>query len=536
MGALYSELSMNQIIAKLKSYGAKLEVPKDYATRLQLVNQLLDNDTTGLVGTTEEFMIGCATVDFNIVTDTSNLTDTLKDWSKNQINRNISDDIPFGLREVSGQYFRERWTSSFIVLKIVWNKIGDLILPSRMFFLDTANIKVVSNSVLGKNIYYLGNEENILKSNKNETIIIRKPYAKWYVDYPTPYLVLKGVLANSMLKQAIVTKQSAILEEIIPYILLLKAGNADLVKAGLMSDMEKKLGDLKDSLKKYKRDHKYRTDEGDSILKARYDVELTHLIPELGKIFDEKILKPIDYNILAGLGLVDLRGFGDTREESIMNPRMLVEEIIDGVLDLTNIYEQVFSLIIEKNVTLHPKHMNKEIRIIPGVIKSILTDAMKKLIKDYSNTGQLSIEDSFEALPEGFDFEVNAMRRKQERDNGNDELFFPRVLLNQDSNTNPDISSSPRQNVSPNEVPQKKKKPVKGEEEYIEAPYKSVDDLPPQVKDVLPTEAQRQWLEVFNSIYERTGGNESRARKGAWSVIKRRFEKDPSSGKWHLKK
>jgi hypothetical protein len=82
---------------------------------------------------------------------------------------------------------------------------------------------------------------------------------------------------------------------------------------------------------------------------------------------------------------------------------------------------------------------------------------MRKLIKDYTNTGLISIEDAFEGLPQGFDFEISKIRRQSESDNGYEDLFFPRVILNQDSNTTTDVA--PR-TPTPNEVPQKKENTV----------------------------------------------------------------------------
>ena len=534
MGDIHQELGWNKIISKLKSLGAMINVPKDFHQRAEKINELLDDDRTGIVSTVHEFMVGSATVDFNIVTENSTLTNILTDWANNQVNKDINIDIPSGLRELSGQYFRERWSSSFIALKIKWGNVGDFILPTRMWFLDGSNIAVKANSRLDGKEYFLGKSQ--LNSSENETIIIRKPFNKWYEDYPTPYYIKKGVYFNALLKSELVKKQADILEEIIPYLLLLKAGDKDLYQGGALNDIEDKLGTLKESLLKYKRDYKYRETRGDSVFRGRYDLQLEHFMPDLAKVFDEKIVRPLDNNILSGLGMIELRGFGDSRQESVMNPRMLIEEIVDAVLDLTTIYEQVFSLMIEKNKVLHKKHMKKDIRIIPGVIKAVLTDAMRKLIKDYSNTGQLALEDSFEALPLGFDFQVNAMRRKQEREEGYEDLFFPRILLNQDSNERPDVPI--RQGVTPNELPKKKKEEANldvAEQEEIIAPYKSIDDLPDNVKNPLPVGAQIIWLRVFNAIYEETK-DEDKARKGAWSQVKEKYYKPTNEDKWRKKK
>ena len=53
-------------------------------------------------------------------------------------------------------------------------------------------------------------------------------------------------------------------------------------------------------------------------------------------------------------------------------------------------------------------------------------------------------------------------------------------------------------------------------------PYSSISDLPSRFKKYSET-AQRQWLHVFNSIYERTQ-DEGKAFAGANSVFKSRFK------------
>jgi len=461
MGELFTERTWHSIIDSIYAKHAKIEIPSDFKSRVDEIDILLDNDYTGVVKTVYEFMVNSSVVPFTFVTDNENLSNTLQNWANNELNRNVNIDVPKGLRNLSTQYFRERWRSSFIVLNIVWGKINDYILPSRIWISDSRSIKVDGklNTLDGRK-YYFGDKE--LKDTENKTILIRKPFDAQYKNVATPYLVGKGVLYNSKVKESLVKKQADILEEIIPYLLLLKAGDANLLQKNMLTNLDSDLEKLKDSLAKYKRDHTYRTDTGDSILKGRYDLSIEHFIPDLSKFFNESIVKPVNWNILAGLGLIELEGFGGSRQEAIWNPKVLVEEINDAVLDWQLLLEEIVQLIIEKNVSLHRKQMNKDIRIVPGVVKAFLTDAMKKLIKDYANTGQLSVEDSFEALPFGFDFEINRKRRLQERDRGDEDLFFPRVILNQDSNERMDTPVRP--NVTPNEIPKKKKKDEKASE------------------------------------------------------------------------
>ena len=281
---------------------------------------------------------------------------------------------------------------------------------------------------------------------------------------------------------------------------MMRAGDANLLLKGAMGDIESQLTKVKDGLKQAKRNKNYQQEQGDMILKGRYDLQLDHLIPDLTKLFNSSIIQPINYDILAGLGLIELQGFSSNRQEALLNPKVLIEEIQNGVMDCKALYEEVLDLIIEKNASIHPKHMGQDIRIVPGIIKAFLTDNMRKLIKDYTNTGELAIQDSFEALPIGFDFGVSKTRRQHEAENGDEDLFFPRVILNQDSNSLNDVA--PR-TPTPNEIPKKKKtKNLKAEHEELMAPYDTVEDLPNNIKNVLPPEAQKIWLDVFNKVYD----------------------------------
>jgi cation transport regulator len=314
----------------------------------------------------------------------------------------------------------------------------------------------------------------------------------------------------------------------IPYILALRAGDATLLAKNMMGDIEKQLGDVKDSLKQARRNKKYQHDSGDMILKGRYDLDIEHLMPDLTKLFNESIIRPVNYDLLAGLGLIELQGFSSSRQESMLNPKVLIEEITNGVNDVKHLYEEVIALIIEKNKELHPKHMGEEIRVVPGIIKAFLTDDMRKMIKSHVDTGILSIEDAFEGLPQGYDFEVSRNRRKQEADNGDDELFFPRVILNQDSNVEPDVPGS--RVPTPQEVPQNKKKvvkpvkKVKASSEYVQAPYDNVSQLPNAVKNHLPTAAQHIFMRVVNEALKE-GKSDADAFKLAWGVVKKSFKK-----------
>ena len=455
-----SDLYFKQVMSKLLSSGSRISVPKDFHGQMPKINDLLANDYTGIVSTIIEFMVTTGSVPMQFVTDNSNLTAKLNDWANHKLNAGISMDIPRGLKALTAQYLRERYTSSFIVLNIVWEKIDGLILPSKMWFLDGSAVIVSSeDGDLGTKKYFLGDEDNEIKDGKTTSVLIRKPFNAWYDDYPTPYLVKKGVVYNALLKKSLIEKQADVIEEMIPYILALRAGDANLMMKGAMGDISKQLSDVKDSIKEARRNKKYQHSEGDMILKGRYDLSVEHLVPDLTKLFNDSIVKPVNNDLLCGLGLVELQGFSSDRQEAILNPKVMVEEIINAVNDVKALYEEVTDLIIEKNASLHPKHMGQDIRVVPGIIKAFLTQDMTKLIKNHVDTGILSIEDAFEGLPSGFDFEISKMRRQNEKDNDDENLFFPRVLMNQDSNTVPDVNDT--RTPTPYEIPKSDKKKVK---------------------------------------------------------------------------
>jgi len=73
-------------------------------------------------------------------------------------------------------------------------------------------------------------------------------------------------------------------------------------------------------------------------------------------------------------------------------------------------------------------------------------------------------------------------------------------------------------------------------------PYSNTNELPPEVRNVLPEHAQAIFKEAFNSAYDeyaspsKRRGDESQeevAFKVAWSAVKAKYEKG-ADDKWHL--
>jgi len=65
-------------------------------------------------------------------------------------------------------------------------------------------------------------------------------------------------------------------------------------------------------------------------------------------------------------------------------------------------------------------------------------------------------------------------------------------------------------------------------------PYKKISELPDTVK-VLPIQAQKMWMRVFNRAIHNPKYNEETAFKVAWSVVKQFYKKN-KDGKWVKRK
>ncbi len=74
-------------------------------------------------------------------------------------------------------------------------------------------------------------------------------------------------------------------------------------------------------------------------------------------------------------------------------------------------------------------------------------------------------------------------------------------------------------------------------------PYEHTSELPPSVRDNIPSHAQDIYKEAFNHAWDeykdasKRRGDESReevAHMVAWSAVKEKYKKGPD-GKWHAK-
>ena len=75
-------------------------------------------------------------------------------------------------------------------------------------------------------------------------------------------------------------------------------------------------------------------------------------------------------------------------------------------------------------------------------------------------------------------------------------------------------------------------------------PYQNAKSLPESVRNVLPLNAQKIYMEVYNNAWENyaspskrrhAASREETAARVAWAAVKKKFKKDEKTGKWEEK-
>ena len=416
----------------------KIHVNTDYHGQVEQVHSLLKNDKTAIVSPILEYMINSGTVDINFEANNSNLTKIFNFWKQN-VNADLNVDIPRGLRSFTEQYFRERWTSSFIVVRIKWDKINGYIIPSRMWIMDGASIFVKNEKgSLNTNEYYFGSPDskktNLLKNTNTETILIRKPYNALYDQYPTPYLVKRGALYHALFKAQVLNRQAEIINTAFPYQMFIKAGCEEAMRRNAMPT-QADLDDLADQFKAQKKDFDSHVFSKGLVGAFPFDVKFEELIPSYDKALDEKILKGTDRNILNALGMIELKGFSSTREEAILNPKVLIEEVNNGVADYVELLNEIVLLTQEKNNTKYT--MNDKVDVTSGIIEGFVTDEMRAFLRSLYDRGLISKEDGLESTT-SLNFKTQVIKRKNEKKNKIDLVMYPQIVQNYEDKENID--------------------------------------------------------------------------------------------------
>jgi cation transport regulator ChaB len=560
--ASWENRMVQQLFNLARSFNRTLRVSNDFHGQMTEVNRLFKQDDTGLIMPILNFQIRAANVEMNFDANKTGIVSLFDDWKK-EVNKNLNIDIPRGLRNINENYYRERWKSSLIVLRMIWENFHGYLMPMKIWVMDGSSIYVDNDDLsLDGNTYYLGekNKGVVLKNTKTETVLVRKPFNQAYSLYPTPYLAMNGALKHKLRLEAIINHQNEMITTAFPYELMLKMGS-DAAQARGQNPTETDLTNLMvqfQDLKSKIDQHPYSRGLAGAF---PHDVKVEEFIPDFQKIMDESIIKPINRQILSAMGMIELKGFSSTREEAILNPKVLVEETVDAVQDYTELWDEIVELIKEKNSNKYS--ISDKIVVQPDVIKAFLTNDDKQMIRSWYDRGLVGDKSSLENTT-GLLFERQVKERDRERKEKLDVRMYPRIVQNLENDVN-DLSNEnvpdDKKKNTPEVVNYKNAKQIqedvdKANEamdeldneliealgkvieeelgEYLEAPYSKLSELPDLVKNNMGVRLQRIFMQVVNNALK-NGDSEEIAFKKAWSAISK-IARQNKSGKWILNK
>lgn len=537
-----SGLILNYIMSLLLK---KVVVPADFKEQSEVIKTMLTDDISGLVDSLTDFSVQSASVNYTIESTNDAFSKTMKMWL-DTINREYNGKIPMGVNSLAKEYFQERWKgASFPVLKIAkWGKIDGIMLPTRMFFVDGGSITALDKTkedelnLLSYN-YYLGKEKNapILEG---DNVIFARPFGRWFDKYPVPYLIKRGVYHNFKILQSLKNKESDILDQVIPYLLLVKKGTEGLATSGTkvytndeLTGIIAEFQSLVDEMKTISpNDRSVKT----PVRATNFDEDIKHLIPDLSTIFDTKLFAQAETNILAGLGFIDIaEAVSNSRKESVLNPKVFIAEVNAGVEDFKKILYQIIELVKVKNGD-HTKYMNADFIVASSPVKSFMSEEFKTRIREAFDRGKVSTQTYIELVPEA-DLETELYRRQKEAKRGIEYTMYPQIITNQEGKgiDVPEDKKSPekltKDNVSPDKKGIEKNNYANAgivNEDLIGSPYRKIADLPDAVKKHFNLKKQRAWMDIFNSAINFYLGKgldmkaaEQRAFSTAWTKIKK---------------
>jgi cation transport regulator ChaB len=532
-----------QLITQALQSAVDITTPTTFTSQVTVAKQILSDDCTGLISPIIEFMINSiCDVEFSIETDNEEVTKILNDWLKN-LNVGFEGKVPTGFNTVLREYLTERWTSSLMITQVNWNEENKYVLPSEMWVLDAEKI-TGKGKTIEELTYKFGSKE--LK----EDIYIHK-LGRMSAVYPVPYLI-KRVYKNWAIKHYLKKKGAELIQQVLIYLALLKKGAKGTPAPTTTGNKELDLvlTKLKEAIDTAKAEGKT------PIHVTGMDAELEHIIPDLQKALGRAIYEEVDRDILSGLGLIDIvQGIGSTRKESILNPKPLMEEVFNAVKDVKTLLLDIVKDIVKKNKDAHGKYFGeanlKSIRIVNTPVKSFWTDEFLALLRADYDRGLVDYKTYIEAF--GLDFQTVYKRKLQDMEKGLEVVFYPPVILNQESQVSPDedikqtMEKPPKQGdetLPDDELPDGVTNPVEKtafKKSSLEgSPYQTVEDINPTVrKSIADAKLLDAFKNAFNGAWKTYADKDPAIReqicmKVAWKQVKLMGYRG-TDGKWHIK-
>lgn len=532
----------------LSSLYKKNPVPSDFHAQAKAIKDLQRNDVSGLVNSLINFQVNASNVNWYVKTGNDNLDTTFKKWMK-QLNSDFNGSIPTGINALASEYYKERWLgASFPILKILqWDSVDGYELPTQMAFVNGAEVYSKANNDdfvdLGSFKYYLGSKES-KQNSLGKGCIITKPFARWHDEYPNVYLIQNGVFYNWKLLYSLKYKQYEVLEQILPYLLLVQKGTEGLATSetkiyddddlkAVVKQMEELIVRMQDS--EIATTNKNKT----GVRVSQFDEEIKHLIPDLETILKAQLTTSFEKGILGGMGFIDIaEATSSSRRESMLNPKPFMNEIVAGVglehnkSGFGQIMQDLMIMIQKRNAN-RKKYAHLDPEVFHTKPKALIDKDFRDFLLSTYNRGAISKKTLVETgLDENYLNEVD--QRKLEDKEGHGFYMYPPVVQNQEQaglneHQDPDKDVKVPQEKLDSDAKLKYNKASIFIDGLEGSPYKSIAKLPKAVKDALPsTKQRRQWMSAFNGAYNYYLGKfgdkskaETLAYKTAWSQFKR---------------
>jgi cation transport regulator ChaB len=414
-----------------------INIPLGFSDRISGIRYMLDSDMTGVINTILDYSINTASqADYTIECEDDTLKSLLNEWLQ-YINLEI-DGVPTGIKELSKEYYKERWREGSLILAKVagWKNItmnGTTIkVPTVIWLVNSSSIHVVRNIEeyqLGTDKYYLDEAHKIELPGEGEQITIQRPYDRWWTQYATPYLIRKGVYRNFKALEMLQEKTEEVITRFVPYLFAITKGTEKLFLEGKIDYTDEDLKGMNDSVREKLEEFKKRAGETPVWTKP-FDTTAEHILPDLSKVLAEELFNQGYRAILSGLGFVDvIQGITSTRKEAVLNPAPFIEETNAGVDGFKSFLMEIIYLIVKENKIEHRKLFNRDNKLyIANTPLKINVQPIIDQIRSGFVYGAASIKTYQQSL--GLDPNIERHQMDAENENGDRERFYPHITQN----------------------------------------------------------------------------------------------------------
>ena len=279
----------------------------------------------------------------------------------------------------------------------------------------------------------------------------------------------------------------------------------------------------------------------------------------------------------------------NSRKESVLNPKVFIQEVKTGVEDFKQILKQIMYRVISYNKANHQKYLNDntEFYITSDPVHIFQSDAFKQEMRLMWKSGKLSNKNYCEIVGE-VEYRNEMYQIEVENKRGDNKKTLPHMTENKERyspNFPSDLKKPPKtEDKNGKQLPNDKIDPQERKDKYTQsskeelvkcpncekifdflsikesgmgwvkcpecsepvtqkdlvesklrlegAPYPTNKSLPQNVKNPLDKIAEEIWRKVFNETLSETK-NEEQARRAAWTAIKNAgYKKDEKTGKW----